>query len=80
MLAFQPERVRPITCPAFRAGLFESPLDPPGWAGAQPCPIILVGPRASCALKIMSAQDARGPMRMTRHTLSSVRGGASLEQ
>jgi len=46
MLAFQPERVRPITCPAFRAGLFESPLDPPGWAGAQPCPIILVGPVA----------------------------------
>ena len=28
MLAFQPERVRPITCPAFRAGLFESPLEP----------------------------------------------------
>jgi len=26
--------------------------------------VILIGPRASCALKIMSAQDARGPMSM----------------
>jgi len=36
---------------------------------AQPCPIMLIGPRASCALMILSAQDARGPMRMTRRTL-----------
>ena len=52
--------------------------DLPGWR--QPCPIMFIGPRASCALVIearMSAQDARGPMRMTRRTLSSVRGGAS---
>ena len=28
--------------------------------------IMLIGLRASCALKIMSAQDARGPMSMTR--------------
>ena len=26
--------------------------DPPGWAEAQPCPIMLIGPRASCALMI----------------------------
>jgi len=26
--------------------------DPPGWGEAQPCPIMLIGPRASCALMI----------------------------
>ena len=40
MLAFQPERVRTITCRLFAPrihlcpGLLESPLGPPGWAGA----------------------------------------------
>ncbi len=28
--------------------------------------VLIIGPRASCALKIMSAQDARDPMRTTR--------------
>ena len=51
MLAFQPERVRTITCPAFRAENPSLPW-PAGWAEAQPCPIVLIGPRASCALMI----------------------------
>ena len=97
MLAFQPERVRLITCPAFRA---ENPslswparvaerhanasnfqrrtqAGPARLDRGEPCPIIIIGPRASCALRIMSAQDARGPMRMTWRTLSSVRGASS---
>jgi len=30
----------------------ERRLDLPGWAEAQPCPIMIIGPRASCALII----------------------------
>jgi len=30
----------------------EHGLDLPGWAEAQPCPIMIIGPRASCALII----------------------------
>ena len=39
----------------------------------------VIGPRAFCALMILSAQDARGPMSMIGHGYASVQpGGSSL--
>ena len=41
--------------------------------------VMLIGPRASCALMILSAQDARGPMSMIGHGCASAQpGGSSL--